>query len=175
MYQLEGDIWQLAMKTDAVVIPTNIGWKSDGKNVMGRGLAREAARRWPELPAVYGQFCQTYRAATPIMMFRPPNGRWCRMLLLFPVKPLNREQPYLSWRQEASIELIAYHTRALANFATQYAEATSPPTYPFLEENASRILVPSVGCGNGGLDESSVLPLLCEHLTLPCFYHVRFK
>jgi hypothetical protein len=173
MQELTGDIWQLAMKTDAIVIPTNIGWKSDGRNVMGRGLARQAARRWPELPAVYGDFCETYKSTTPIMMFRPPNMRWCRMLLLLPVKPLDREKPYLSWRQEASLPLIEHHVQALANFATQYMETDGGT--PFTCDNPSRILVPTVGCGNGGLDEALVLPVLKRYLDAPCFFHVRYE
>lgn len=173
MQELTGDIWELVMKTDAVVIPTNIGWRNNGTNVMGRGLARDASRRWHELPAVYGDFCQRYGAVTPIMMFRPPNNRWCRMLLLLPVKPLNREQPYLSWRQEASLQLIEHHVQALANFATQYAETDG--STPFNCDNPSRILVPTLGCGNGGLDEALVLPVLKRYLDAPCFYHVRFE
>ena len=174
MQELTGDIWELATRYDGIVIPTNIGWKSDGKNVMGRGLARQASRRWPELPEVYGKFCMTYRDATPIMLYRPPNGRWCDMLLLLPVKPLDQKQPYLSWRQPACLNLITKSIMALGNFASQYTQPSGEGTVmPFIEPNSSRILVPSVGCGNGGLDESSVLPLLCEHLTLPCFYHVR--
>lgn len=161
MRELTGDIWQLSDKnTDWIVVPTNIGWKSDGKNVMGRGLARQATRRWPELAQIYGDFCRTYGETTPIMLYRPQVNRWCETLLLFPVKPLNVEKPYLSWRQPADLDLIRRHSLVLQSIAPQCR---------------GKILMPSVGCGNGGLDETQVLPVLYAHLTHHCFHHVRLQ
>ena len=174
MQTLTGDIWQLAVPTDAIVIPTNVGWRQNGTNVMGRGLAAQAARRWHELPKVYGEYCQENGAASPIMIFRPPNKRWCKMLLLFPVKPLNREQPYLSWRQDASPALIEYHLGRLTQFADHHCEETTHERY-FAGANGARILVPSLGCGNGALDETLVLPLLNRYLVSSCFYHVKYE
>lgn len=159
MQELTGDIWQLAdRKKDWIVIPTNIGWKSDGKNVMGRGLARQAARRWPELPWLYGSFCKEHGEITPIMIYRPENKKWCETLLLFPVKPLDKEKPYLSWWHPADLDLIRSHCSVLSFLAPQCS---------------GRILVPSLGCGNGGLDETQVLPVLYSQLTHSCFYNVR--
>jgi len=170
MQTIAGDIWGLATAKDAVVVPTNVGWRSDGRNVMGRGLARQAARRWPELPQDYGAFCRKHGRATPIALYPLPTGnRWCKMLLLFPVKPLDLERPHLSWLQPANAAYIEAHLMRLAE-----APGTGILKHLDIAEGA-RVLVPSLGCGNGGLPESQIVPMLHRHLTHPCFVHVQFQ
>jgi hypothetical protein len=160
MQTLTGDIWTLSTVRDAIVVSTNVGFKADGKNVMGKGLARQATRRWPILASVYGEFCKEHGAATPIMAWPVPNSRWCQTLLLYPVKPLLAEAPYLSWRQPASLPLIEFHLPSLNQYATTFD---------------GRILVPSLGCGNGQLAETDVLPLMERDLTCPNIFHVIYK
>lgn len=160
MLEAEGDIWKLSGAKDAIVIPTNIGWRDrDGRAVMGAGLARDAARRFPALAVMYGKECQEQRERTPITVYRM-NSAWCLALVLFPVKPLLQGKPYLSWQQPASVELIKAHLPALEAIGS----------WPELQEG--KIYVPSLGCGNGQLDEEDVLPLLQK---LPDrFVHVTF-
>lgn len=172
MQTIAGDIWGLTTSADGIVVPTNVGWKADGRNVMGRGLARQAARRWPELPRAYGEFCRKHRAATPIMVWVPPASRWCKLLVLFPVKPLNEEKPYLSWFQDASPDFIDFHLQRLAGMPAFLAKKWDEPSFL---RGAGRILVPSVGCGNGGLPEEQIVPLLHKRLIHPCFVHVQYS
>ena len=56
MLEQRGDLWVLAhqLKCDAVCITTNGFLKKDGSAVMGRGYAREAMLRWPDLPELIG-------------------------------------------------------------------------------------------------------------------------
>lgn len=67
---------------------------------MGRGLALQAAKKFPELPAFYGGICRADGGATRFVVYGD------RQLILFPVKPLIREAPHLSWNQPADIDCI---------------------------------------------------------------------
>lgn len=167
-----GDIWKLSTKADTVVIPTNVGWKNDGKNPMGRGLARQAARRWGFLAEMYGTFCQKHGRATPLCVL-PMESKWCHHLILFPTKPLNVEKPYLSWRQDADMALIEVNLLNLQRHASTYCEKADAPLY-YSESRSRRILVPSVGAGEGGIPEEMIMQLLERHLTHPSFVHVRY-
>jgi len=69
-------------------------------------------------------------------------------LILFPVKPLNEAQPWLSWRNKADLALIERSAWQLSEW---------PGNTP--------IYIPMVGCGNGRQDVKVVLPLLERHLS----------
>lgn len=135
------DIWRFYGHA-RVVIPTNIGWTHAGLNVMGRGLARQAVDRFPEIAREYGEHCQIMKENTGIWLC---NGG----LVLFPVKPLDKARPNMSWKQDASLELIERSTKQLASLSSNGAWLTA---------------VPLVGCGNGRLKEEDVLPILRRHL-----------
>jgi hypothetical protein len=49
------DLWDLHRRGRWAVIPTNTQVRGDGSAVMGAGLARAAAERYPDLPARYGR------------------------------------------------------------------------------------------------------------------------
>lgn len=136
-----GDIWACE-KTHLIVIPTNIGWKRTGENVMGRGLALQAERKYPQLPLWYGQQCEKRRTETPVLGYEHAP------LILFPVKPLNEDQPSLSWKSKASLDLIERSARQLSELCPDWDIAVS-----------------LVGCGNGGLEMADVRPILDRHLS----------
>lgn len=140
MKQQKADIWTL-LPGHHIVIPTNVGWKANGANVMGAGLAKDAARRYPELAAWYGAFCKEHAALTSVTSY--PAGP----LILFPVKKLRMEQPWMSWASEASLDLIERSARQLSEL---------PGEDP--------IAVPMVGCGNGGRKPEEVIPILNRYL-----------
>lgn len=139
-----GNIWAHEFDDHLRVIPVNIGWKANGENVMGRGVARQAATRFPNLQAWYGWRCEAMAGNACLYRYYD--------LVLFPVKPLNKEKPYLSWQQPASLELIRASARQLAS--QYYTE---------------RVVLPLVGCGNGELDPVDVLPILDDILCAPGF------
>lgn len=137
-----GDIWE-TFPQEIVVVPVNIGFKRDGRAVMGAGVAKIAAEKFPDLPLWWGSMCQQFRENTPVMLH--PMHR----LILFPTKPMNGDAPWLSWQEDADVKLIWRSAAQLAAFT--------------FKEN---ILIPLVGCGNGGLAEELVLPILltfCDH------------
>ena len=156
----QGDLWDYR-DTHRVVVPVNIGWTQVGENPMGRGVAKQAADRFPDLPAKYGNVCEHYRAVTPVVEFGVIAGRLevrstltepdpitRRGVILFPTKPLNVDAPHLSWRGPASLELIERGARQLAAGWSQVPVA-----------------LPLVGCANGRLRDVDVIPILERYLT----------
>ena len=139
---VSGDIWSSRFDACLRVVPVNLGWKANGENVMGRGVAQQAAKRYPDLPIWYGRRCEFMARDGDTRLFR-----YCG-LLLFPVKPLDAIAPHLSWRQSADLGLVEKSTRQLASIPM-----------------SKRVTLPLVGCGNGGLDPRDVLPVLAKYLT----------
>lgn len=140
MKMISGDIWEYH-QAHWVVITTDIGWKKDGSNPMGRGIAKDAAYLYPDLPVWYGAKCKKY--AEKLMVLPHLKSR----LILFPTKPLDRAQPWSSWRQDSSIDLIKKSVRELI----LVADHLKPD---------NEIVVPMVGCQNGRLSTDMVIPIL---------------
>lgn len=140
--------WPRELGSPWVVVPVNIGWDSHGENNMGAGLALAAMWRWPDLPALWGGWCR--RAAE-----RGEEGRLVglpeRALILFPVKPLVSADPARSWDQLADLALIARSADQLC------ALLQALP--------AVHVVLPHVGCGNGGRSIAEVDPILHGRLT----------
>lgn len=141
-----GDIWDWSERGIPIVIPVNIGWNAKGHNIMGRGLARQAAQRYPVLPRFLGLKCTAAREMTPVVWWQQEHTS----LLLFPVKPLNFERPWLSWQSDASLALIERSTEQLSRLVAKHS--------------LGMVALPLVGCGNGKLQRSEVLPILEAHL-----------
>ena len=140
-----GNIWDYHDDKSALVIPINIGWKRDKTNAMGRGLARQAALKYPELPSRVGTLCRLSGSAMHPSIIHL-NHR-SRQFIAFPSKPLNIENPHLSWRGDADYDLIRRGLDYMIKYSSSFALT-------------QRVLFPLVGCGNGGLLISEVLPLL---------------
>jgi hypothetical protein len=137
-----GDLWDLHAAGAWAVVPTNVGWKSNGDNVMGRGLALEARQRWPDLPAWYGSACR--RGLTGIVYHVE------RRLVMFPTKPLlHRADPARSWAGRATLLQI-----------TRSAEQLRPWLGTSWASQRREVVMPLVGCGNGGLRIKHVVALL---------------
>lgn len=146
-----GNIWDYG-DTHLIVIPTNIGWRSsDARNVMGRGLALQAAKKYPDFPVWYGLQCKEMEDRTPVLRYPGTH------LLAFPVKPLNKKAPWLSWRNKADVHLIERSAEQLARI-----DRTHP------------VAVSMVGCGNGGLAMEEVRPILDRHLSDGAFVLVLY-
>lgn len=131
------DIWEL--KDYLKVIPTNLGWTKEGLNVMGAGLAKQAAARYPDLTTVYGQACQEMRWQAPGLILYED-------LILFPVKPVNYGYPHLSWKANASYDLITQMLTKLRTLARQ--------------DKDIKVAIPLIGTGNGKLEVGPIVTLL---------------
>lgn len=144
MIERIGDIWQHHAGGGWVVITTNIGWKKNGSNPMGAGIAAHAADMYPELPGWYGARCSKYGADTACCLYKDAR------FILFPTKPLNEKKPWLSWQSDSTLDLI----RRSAVQLQELGSIVRGGGYDGL------IALPMVGCQNGGLNKLDVLPIL---------------
>ena len=139
-----GDLWEFHKRGFWVVVTTNIGWKANGDNVMGAGVALQAARKFPQLPRYYGRLCKKYKDMLGVVIY--DEGR----LILAPTKRLDWKKPHLSWQAEADIGLVEQTIHQLAELA---------------REERFKIAMSYPGCGNGGLSPREVKPLLDRYLS----------
>jgi hypothetical protein len=139
------NLWDFHATGAWIVIPTNLGWRRNGTNVMGRGLALQAAQRYPDLPREYGQWCQN-RGYLDLVIWNTGEDKH---LIMAPSKPLDSENPHLSWQQPADPELVKRSLTEIYDFACTHAEDFG---------------LPLLGTGNGGLDRKLVLDMTREIL-----------
>jgi len=148
----KGNIWSLR-KDHAIVIPTNMGWKKDGTNVMGRGLAKQAAERYRGLPKLLGKEYGIAGAFglmkanndPPVVRTQEPDGV---ELIFVPSKKLVIPA-YLSWKEKADLALIR---KSLEKLKRIHLGRTRKP----------KIAIPLIGTGNGQLPKSLVDDLIHE-------------
>jgi hypothetical protein len=137
MKVIKGNIWDKHFQVK--VIPTN-GIVHNGKAVMGAGLAKQAAKLYPNLPHILGARLEKY--GTRLYMVHLPISYWevmrCGSLALFPTKH--------DWRDGSDLELIK-------NSCQQLMEST-------IENGWENILLPKVGTGLGKLSWEEVEPIL---------------
>ena len=149
MQKESGNLWQHYDEGRWVVVTTNIGWKKDGSNPMGAGVAKEAAKRFPDLPGIYGTRCKKYKEITAVWPFSAGK------LILFPTKPLDSAQPWLSWQSDSDYELIERSAKQLAKLVKILRDRGA---------FVPRVMLPMVGCGNGNLKKKRVTQILIRHL-----------
>jgi len=170
---VKGNIWSLAAQSGVehkvrpyVCIPTSLCWKADGHAVMGRGLALQAAKREPGLTKAYGtalingccrddagKLTRTFVAKDDIYCWRWIGEQ--NNLLMLPTKPLNPDQPQLSWQNPADITTIERSIRALHTMLVG------------LKEDNRQVLLPLLGCGNGQMNPQIVWMIF--HRMFPTF------
>lgn len=156
MREVVGDLWSY-VQTHAIAVPTNIGWTKDGRNVMGRGVAKQAAERYPGLASWYGAYCRERSVEAGVVSWSPVSD--VAEIVLFPTKPLAAD-PALSWRGSASLWLVEHSAWQLYRLCASGGIHRS-------------VALPLVGCGNGNLAEEDVLPLLRKILDDDRFLLVR--
>ncbi len=125
MKQIEGNIFDIK-DADAICVTTNTCLKANGLAVMGAGIAKAFAERYPSLQAFFGEDLR-YRQGV-VFVARVPGEE--RAIVNFPTKYL--------WRENSNLNLIirsAEHLVAQADF-----------------NNWKKVVLTRPGCGNGGLD-----------------------
>jgi hypothetical protein len=149
MLERVGSLWLFHDEGRPIVVTTNIGWKKDGSNPMGAGVAKIAAQKYPELPGWYGRRCKQYGAETAVCYYKTAK------FFLFPTKPLDEDKPWMSWKNDSDPDLIrksVIQLEALVDILTSKGK--------FIP----KVALPMVGCGNGNLRPRDVLPILREVL-----------
>jgi O-acetyl-ADP-ribose deacetylase (regulator of RNase III) len=129
---LEGDI--LKAKTQVVVNTVNC------EGVMGKGLALQFKKNFPEMFKEYKQKCKEGKITIgKLHLYKNPFSYW---ILNFPTKD--------QWRQNSKLE---YLEKGLIEFKNKYQE-----------QGVTSIAFPRLGCQQGGLDWVYVKPLMEKYL-----------
>lgn len=134
VHELRGNLWDYWESGSWVVITTNGSLKKDGHAVMGRGVALEAAIKFPNLAKDLGDRI----AASGNRVHSISHRR----LFAFPVKT--------EWNMGASLALIERSAAQLALLVHAL--------------KLSQVYMVRPGCGNGGLTWGDVKPILNRHL-----------
>lgn len=132
MRTLTGDLWSFHAQGAYIAITTNGECKANGDAVLGAGLAKQAARRFPDLAKQLG-------AALRRQGNIPYLWKEYR-LLTFPTKS--------DWRLPSTLPLIeqsAFRTMALLN-----------------DQGIQLLFCPHPGCGLGQLSWDAVEPVLAR-------------
>jgi hypothetical protein len=127
--EVVGDIWDYG--ATVIVVPTNGFVKTNGRNVMGAGLAKQAVARYPGIDEILGKAIQN-GGGNHVHMIR-------HNVVSFPVKD--------HWTQDASLALIGQSAVELHEMMA-------------LRPDWKLVALPRVGCGNGRLRWSHVRPIL---------------
>ena len=128
----EGDILFSAMHTLTITVNT-VG-------VMGKGLAAQTKRQFPDVFAVYQDVCRKELLTMGIpYLYKREGPKW---FLLFPTK--------LHWKNNSKIDGIEEGLRWLsANYKVLGIQSMA---------------LPALGCGLGGLAWSDVGPIMYKYL-----------
>ena len=142
MKEVFGDLWEF----DGIIAITTNGFvKTDRTCVMGRGCARQAAVRFPELPRKLASRI----SAEGNHVFYFPEHR----LITFPVKH--------NWWEVADLGLIQRSARELLKIIE-------------VKEIKEAIYLPRPGCGNGRLRWEDVKKFLLPILKSDQFHIVTY-
>ena len=128
---IEGDIF----KSPAQVIVNTV----NTVGVMGKGIALEFKKRYPDMFQAYRDICDRKKLKTGSLMLYYEPDHW---VLLFPTKE--------NWRNPSRMEYIE---AGLAKFCRTYAE-----------KGITSVAFPKLGCGNGELNWSEVQPVMEKYL-----------
>ena len=131
MYYVEGNIFESPAQTLVNTVNT-VG-------AMGKGLAKEFKRLFPQMFREYQKLCEAGRLQTGKLWLYPTPHKW---VLNFPTKK--------HWRHPSQVDYVG---KGLQAFVSNYDRA-----------RISSVAFPQLGCGNGELDWSDVKPLMEKYL-----------
>ena len=140
---IEGDLFESPAKVLVNTVNT--------KGVMGKGIALQFKRVYPEMFRVYRDHCEHGRFEIGKLFLYKTSHKW---ILNFPTKK--------HWRNPSRVEYIE---AGLRKFAQSYGDM-----------GITSIAFPALGCGNGELDyETQVKPLMEKYLgklSIPTFVYL---
>lgn len=142
-----GDMWSVFGKTDHFIITTNPIVRKDGACVMGRGIAKQFAERYPQGPIDLGDEIKMhqnlgYELTYGVFGYYDNQG-----VYFFMVKD--------HWANKAKLRIIRDSAHHLKNAALGRPNERYDLNFP--------------GIGNGGLTREEVLPMIED---LPDNVHV---
>lgn len=107
--------------------------------VMGKGLAKEMARRYPEMLSPYKEFCNKGIIKPGILWLWKGPDKW---ILNFPTK--------VNWITNSRYEYVELGLKKFVN--------------TYYNKNIKSIAFPMLGCNNGKLDKTKVLDIMKRYL-----------
>lgn len=123
-----GNYFDLPGENESCTVTTNGILKYNGNLVMGAGIAKAAAERYPELPEVLGKF--VHKSGNHVYAVQTAKGQ---MIFSFPTKH--------HWKDPSDLGLILRSAKELVQLADYYQLTTVYSVRP--------------GCSNGKLDWES--------------------
>ncbi len=132
--EVDKNLWDFDSEQYYRVITTNGNIKKNGKAVMGKGITLQAVERYPELPKLLAKHIKY--GGNIVGVFKE-----CK-IITFPTKN--------NWREKSSYELIRKSCQDLFETCIFYG--------------IDKIVIPMVGCSNGGLEWDKVRKIIYEEL-----------
>jgi hypothetical protein len=159
VHEIVGNLWDFHDQGHWIAITTNVSVRRDGRAVMGRGVAREAARRYPELQAFLGKVI--LRSGGRVW----PLVRW--RIFTYPVK--------WRWHERADLNLIELSACELVSKVNGMQRQKLGGLGVDPDE---KVYLVRPGCGNGGLTWAVVKPVIAPILddrfvVVDWFYGIR--
>lgn len=146
MKEIFGDLFeQNDFSVDAICITTNGDVNSKNQAIMGRGCAKEAKDKCPNIENVLGTLLNHYSNVVHIL------GKYRKdlpLVLSFPVKH--------RWSEKADLKLIKKSALELKLIADDHSW--------------QKIIIPRPGCGAGGLDWCSQVKPVIKKILDDRFY-----
>lgn len=146
MIEITGNLFN--QQCDAICITTNGVVKKNGDAVMGAGVAKAAAKRWPWLPGHLGHLLRYGNITRCLYNPKFPAEENFNIVLSHAIVSLPTKN---NWRDDSDINLIEDSLQRLVQICNNEGWKTVCLTRP--------------GCGNGHLNwEKDVRPLCLKYL-----------
>lgn len=136
-----GDMWSVFGKTDMFLITTNPIINKQGLAVMGRGIAKQMADRYPEVRKDFANTMHTIKACKMWPCYTDSIGAYG-----YPKQPVGFFMVKDHWAAQARPEIIRNSVRELCAWIDDCQYHRVDLNFP--------------GIGNGKLRRDDVLPLL---------------
>jgi hypothetical protein len=138
----KGNMWSVYDESDLFCITCNSSLLNNGNLVVGRGIAKEAADRLPDLAFMIGYEVQRECGPYGIYGLIIPHYKF-----YLRIEKIAAFQTKTYWRQPARLDIILRSVAALLKWIEDHPEA-------------KRIDLNFPGIGLGGLSKDEVLPLI---------------
>lgn len=151
MREAKGNIWDMVGGREAVVVTINGDLNSQGRLVMGKGIALEAKQHVKGIDRVWGDSVARYGLQVCGLFPGHFTPRWD--IFGFPTKYHWRDKADLDLIVKSAHELVALVERELMMVESYRLDHPEYVLYP-------NIWMPRPGCGAGALRWEDVKPLL---------------
>ncbi len=143
MLEIVGNIWDYHTEGSFICIMVNCTPNTKGNAIMGRGIAEQAVKKYPQLPKLLGSTQIEYAAKDGNFFTdrsRRPQIFLGYRLITFPTK--------VTWEQKSDLDLIESSARHIVKIVDKVSKIKSP------------VYLSKPGVGNGGLDWKKVRQII---------------